>query len=161
MLKKISENIVDILKIMEEFERTISELYDSCSQNRSYDQEFWADMREAESKHARNLNRMMELISRKPEGFTLDPQFRSAAIRTAIAGLRWHIQRFEKNEMTEDKMLFIARDLEQTILENHYKKIVKTSDSEFQSLMNEIVLETVAHHAQLESKVQPLTLSRS
>ncbi len=161
MLQKVSENSLDVLKNMEAFEKGIAELYLTCSQTMSFDKEFWTDMGQAEIKHARNINRMMELISRRPESFSLNPHFKSAAIKTAISGVRWHMNRLKKNELTEEKMLYVTRDLEQAILKNSYDNIVKTSDSEFQSLMNEIVSETVAHHDQLKSKIKPLTPSRS
>lgn len=118
-------------------------------------------MREAEVKHTQNIERIKELISKRPESFTVNPQFKSAAIKTAISGLRWHIQRLEKNEMTEERMLHIARDIEQSILENDYRDVVKTNDAAFQMLMDEIVSDTVAHHDQLNKKISPLTTSRS
>jgi hypothetical protein len=161
MEKKVSENIFDVLKNMEAFERIVAALYLSCSQAGSFDKDFWTDMGEAEIKHALNLQRMMELISKKPESFELNSHFRSAAIKTAMSGVQWHMDRLKKNGLTEEKMLYIARDLEQAILENSYNNIVKTSNPEFQSLMNEIVSETAAHHDQLERRMNPLTPSRS
>jgi hypothetical protein len=161
MLKKVSENIVDILNIMEEFERTVSEVYKSCGQIWPHDKEFWADMGEAEVKHAQHINRMKELILKRPESFILNAQFKSAAIKTAISGLRWHIQRLAKNELTEERMLYIARDTEQSILETGYKDAVRTSDAAFQTLMDEIVSDTVAHRAQLSKRIGPLTPVRS
>jgi rubrerythrin len=161
MEKKVSENIFDVLKNMEVFERTVAELYLSCSQTGSFDKDFWTDMGEAEIKHARNIQRMIELISQKPERFELNSHFRSAAIKTAISGIQWHMDRLKKNGTSEEKMLHIARDLEQAILEKSYNTAVKTSHSEFQSLMNEIVSDTVAHHDQLERKIKPLTTSQS
>jgi len=161
MQKKVSENILDVLKNMEAFERIVAELYLSCSQTGSFDKEFWTDMGQAEIKHARNINSMMELISKKPESFELNSHFRSAAIKTATSGIQWHMDRLKKNGVTEEKMLYIARDLEQAILENSYNNIVKTSNSEFQSLMSEIVSDTVVHHDQLERKIKPFIAFQS
>ena len=161
MQKKASESIFDVLKNMEVFEKTVAELYLSCSQAGSFDKEFWTDMGQAEIKHARNINRMIELISQKPESFELNSHFKSAAIKTATSGIQWHMDRLRKDGMPEEKMLYVARDLERAILENRYKDIIKTNDSAFQSLMNEIVSDTLAHHNQLERKIEPLTTSRS
>jgi len=161
MEKKISENIFDVMKNVEAFERIVAELYLSCSQTGSFDKQFWTDMGQAEIKHASHVNRMIELISRKPESFELNSHFKSAAIKTAMSGIQWHMDRLKKNGLTEEKMFYIARDLEQAILENSYNNIVRTSNPEFQSLMNEIVSETVAHHDQLERKITPPMPSRS
>jgi hypothetical protein len=51
-------------------------------------------------------------------------------------------------------MLFISRDIEQSFLENRYGEIVKTNDTEFQSLMNEILLDTLAHREFLNDKIK-------
>ena len=161
MEKKVSENIFDVLKNMEALERAVADLYLLCSQTGLFAKEFWADMGQAEIKHARIVSRMTELISKKPESFELNSQFKSAAIKTATSGIKWHMDRLKKNGMTEEKMLYIARDLELAVLENCYNRIVKTSNSEFHSLMGEIVSDTVAHHDQLERRIKPLTPSRS
>jgi hypothetical protein len=161
MEKKVSENIFDVLKNMEALERSVADLYLLCSQTGLFDKEFWANMGQSEIKHARIVSRMMELVSKTPGSFELNSQFKSAAIKTATSGIKWHMDRLKKNGMTEDKMLYIARDLELAVLENCYKSIVKTSSSEFHSLMDEIVSDTVTHHDQLERKIKPLTPSRS
>lgn len=161
MEKKVSENIFDVLKSMEALERTVADLYLLCSQTGLFDKEFWATMGQAEIKHARIVSRMMELISEKTGSFELNSQFKSAAIKTATSGIQWHMDRLKKNAMTEEKMLYIARDLEQAVLENCYNSIVKTDNSEFHSLMGEIVSDTVTHHDQLERKIKPLTPARS
>jgi hypothetical protein len=51
-------------------------------------------------------------------------------------------------------MLFISRDIEQSILESRYGEIVKSSDVEFQSLMKEIESETLAHREFLNDKIK-------
>ncbi len=161
MEKKVSENIFDVLKNMEALESAVADLYLLCSQTGVFDREFWANMGQSEIKHAQIVGRMMELVSKKPEGFELNSQFKSAAIKTATSGIRWHMDRLKNNGMTEDKMLYIARDLELAVLENCYKSIVKTDNSEFHSLMEEIVSDTVTHHDQLERKIKPPTSARS
>jgi hypothetical protein len=154
MFKKVSENIHDVLKTMEELEKMIEELYMTCSQIWSFDNGFWTHMELAERKHARNMNKMIKMISEKPESFVLNPQFKSAAIKTAFAGIKWHIQRLKKNEIAREKMLYISRDIEQSLLEKNYNKVVRTNDAAFESLMNEIVSDTAAHHDQLNKKIE-------
>lgn len=154
MQKKVSENILDVLKTMEQYERKIAELYLTCQQIWLVDKEFWTDMTRAEMKHAQNMNRMVEIISEKPESFTLNPQFRSTAAKTAFGGIEWQIQRLRKKEITKGKMFYIARDVEQSLIESKYNEITETSSIEFQSLMDEIVSDTIAHRDQLNKKIE-------
>jgi hypothetical protein len=70
-----------------------------------------------------------------------------------MSGIQWNIQRLRKREITEQNMLFIARDLERSILENQYAQIIKGDNSGFQALMKEIVSDTVDHHAFLIQKI--------
>jgi hypothetical protein len=55
-------------------------------------------------------------------------------------------------------MLFIARDLERSILENSYGQMLKSDDPGFQALVNEIVSDTVDHHAYLVQKIDEMSL---
>jgi hypothetical protein len=50
-------------------------------------------------------------------------------------------------------MLFIARDLEQSILESSYSDVIKTSDTEFQTLIKEVLSDTVGHRERLDKKI--------
>jgi hypothetical protein len=62
------------------------------------------------------------------------------------------LQRLKDKEIIERNMLFISRDIEQSILEKHYGEIVRSNNVEFQSLMNEILSDTLAHREFLNDK---------
>ena len=114
-------------------------------------------MERAETKHAGIVNRIKKIISEKPDKFVLGRLFKVPAIQTMISGIQWNIQRLRKREITEQNMLFIARDLERSILENQYAQIIKGDDSGFQALMNEIVSDTVDHHEYLIQKISEVS----
>jgi hypothetical protein len=156
MIQKFSPNLVTILKSMADFELAAAELYRTCSQVWDVDKEFWADMQQAELKHAKNVNRMTDIVSAKPGDYTTGHMFNPAAVQTSISGINGNIQRLVKREIARKNMLFIARDLEQSMLERNYAEIVKTNDPEFQSLVKEILSDTVSHREQLNRKIREM-----
>ena len=156
MIQKSSTNLIGILKNLADFELAAAELYQTCSQIWADDKEFWTDMQRAELKHSGNINRMTHIVSAKPGDYTPGHVFTPAAVQTSISGIKGNIQRLVKREIARRNMFFIARDLEQSMLEKNYAEIVKTNDAEFQSLVNEILSETVSHREQLNKKIREM-----
>ena len=118
MLKRDLEALLDILKKLEEHELMVAELYQTCSKIWLEDKEFWTNMEQAELKHAQSINRMRDLIGIKPERVEWGHPFKPAALQTAMSGIRLDLQRLRRREIARDRMLFIARDIEQSIIEN-------------------------------------------
>jgi hypothetical protein len=156
MIQERSPNLISILKSMADFEMATAELYQTCSQVWDLDKEFWVDMQQAELKHSKNINRMADIVCSKPGDFTPGHVFTPAAVQTSIAGVKGNIQRLLKKEIARKNMFFIARDIEQSMLERSYAEIVKTTDSEFKSLVNEILSDTVSHREQLNRKIREM-----
>jgi hypothetical protein len=156
MIQKSSPNLVSILKNLADFELATAELYRTCSQIWEGDKEFWSDMQQAEVKHSRNINRMTDIVSSKPGDYTPGHIFPPAAVQTSISGIKGNIQRLVTREIARKNMFFIARDIEQSMLERNYAEIVKTNDAEFQSLVNEILSDTVSHREQLNRKIREM-----
>ena len=153
MLQKGAGNLSEVLKSMVQFELTVAELYRTCGQTRGTDREFWSEMERAEMRHAQNIKKMSQIISSKPEAFEVGRSFKSGAIQTVILGIKSNIERIKRKELTEKKMLFIGRDIEHSILESNYGEIVKTNEAEFESLLREIVSDTIEHREYLDIKI--------
>jgi hypothetical protein len=115
------------------------------------------DMEKAEFKHADNLDRMNQIISERPENFELGRSFSPIAIKTFLSGIKSIIQGLKEKKIDEIKILFLARDIEQSYLENKYVEITKTEDNEFKSLMREIHSDTVFHRDYLNNKIREFT----
>ena len=156
MIQKSSPNLIRILKSLADFELATAELYGTCSRIWEDDKEFWTDMQRAEVKHSRNISRMTDIVSSKPGDCTPGHVFTPAAVQTSISGVKANIQRLAKREIARKNMFFIARDIEQSMLEKNYSEIVKTNDAEFQSLVNEILSDTVSHREQLNKKISEM-----
>jgi hypothetical protein len=158
MMQQELTTLLGLLNVMEEFELKLAELYQACAETWMKDERFWRNMERAEIKHAGIINRVKKIVSEKPDRFALGRLFKVPAIQTMMSGIQWNIQRLRKREITEQNMLFIARDLERSILENSYGQMLRSDDPGFQALVNEIVSDTVDHHAYLAQKIDEMSL---
>jgi hypothetical protein len=147
-------NLQVVLNGMAEYELALAELYLTCSQIWPDNKYFWILMERGEVKHAHYISKITEMVKEKPEVFELGRPFKPETIQVSISGVRWNLRRLKNKEITERNMLFISRDIEQSLLESQYGEIVKTNDTEFQSLMNEILLDTLAHREFLNDKIK-------
>lgn len=153
MRQKDFENLSEALRTMGELELTVAEFYQTCGERWTEHKSFWMDMEFAELKHADNVERMGMILSERPGKFEMGCFITPTAIRTFIAGIRSNIERLRREEIDEKKVLFLGVDLEQSFLESKYAEIVKTSDTEFQSLMRGINAETMFHREYLNRKL--------
>lgn len=146
------KGILELLTAMAETELIISKFYEACSELSQETLAFWDGISKAEIKHSENIRKMIDVISTKPERFEKGRPFSIFAIKTFNDGVKNHINRLKNGEVEQNKCFFIARDIEQSLLENRYGEIVKTDDIEFKTLIGEIVSETEEHKTILEHK---------
>jgi len=147
------EKISTVLKSMIQYELNLSDFYKQCADTWKEDQAFWQNLARAEVGHAENIQRMQEIIVKKPEKFELGRPFNPMALNTAIAGLKDITGRLASGAFSVEKILFTARDIEQSILESRYAEIVKTTDLEYETMMNGILSDTSAHKRVIQEKI--------
>jgi hypothetical protein len=97
---------------------------------------------------------MIRISSEKPEKFKLGHPFKRPAVQTFISGVKSNIEKLRNRKLPKDKVLFIARDMEESILESKYMEIIRTEEPEFQTLMKQILSDTVTHKGWLNEKTR-------
>lgn len=150
------QNLSGVMKMMAETERLIAELYRTCAEIWVEDGDFWRETAAAEERHAHNIETMAGIMAARPERFELGRLFNPMAIKTIKTGLEGNLERLKKGDITREKMLHLARDIEASVIEKSYNDIVRTKDLEFQTLVREIVDETVSHRNKFEERVRAL-----
>jgi len=153
-MEKDFKTILDALKVMKEMELTMAELYRTCQSLWPEDDAFWRNLEQAEIRHAETVERMISILSQRPDDFGPHRLFKPAAVRTSISGVRGDIEKLKRGEIPKNKMLFIARDLEQSVIESKYFEIVKGQDVEFQDLVEELKIDTTAHRNELNKRIE-------
>ncbi|MCG6535492.1 MAG: hypothetical protein L7F78_12565 [Syntrophales bacterium LBB04] len=150
------EKITKVLASMTQFELALSDFYKQCADVWPDDQTFWQNLARAEVRHAENIQKMREIITDKQERFEAGRLFNVIALDTAMAGLKDNNSRLTAKIFTREKMLIMARDIENSILESHYAEIVKTVDIEYQTLMKGIISQTYEHRKIIQEKIDKI-----
>ena len=157
MLNKVSlDNILKVLESMIQYEMSLSELYDACAEVSKEEEALWRNLSQVEIYHANNIRKMIVILSEKHERFEAGRSFNLAALNTALAGVRDTTQRILRGELSHERMLILARDFEQSVLESYYAEIVKTTDVEYQTLMKNILTQTQEHKKVIQKAIDDL-----
>ena len=132
------KGILDTLVQMKETEQVVSEFYALCADTWPVDLQFWTELSKEELEHENNIATMYQIVSDKPEHFEKGRPFNIFAVQTMITGIRNNIEKLKKGEIREDNAILIARDIEQSFIEFRYSEIVKTTDIEYNTLVQKI-----------------------
>jgi len=150
------QNLLAVMTMMAETERLIADFYGTCADLWEEDREFWLSIVAEEEKHAANLDRMARIVAARPERFEIGRPFNQAAIRTVTAGIESQLKRLKEDRVARERLLYMARDTEASVMEKFYGEIVRTSDVEYLTLLKEITQETLDHKRGIEERIQAL-----
>jgi rubrerythrin len=153
---EILQNLIDVMKLMAAAELYIADFYRNCAEIYEEDRAFWLAIVAEEAKHAKNIERMTQIIALKPERFEIGRPFNQTAIRTIMTGIEGHLKRLKEGPITRDRLMLMARDIESSVMEKYYDEVVRTTDVEYLSLMNEVTKETRDHRHSIEQRIQAL-----
>ncbi len=153
MISKDLALVLDVLKALEEAELAVGELYRTCAHVWEEDKVFWLKIEAEEMKHARGINKLADILHNKTEQFEVGRSFNPVAINTFIKGIQANIKRLQSGGIPKNNMLFIARDIEQSIIEFRYAEVVKTNDVQYNTLVEKIVSDTVSHKTRIDEKI--------
>ncbi len=150
------ERIIKVLESMIQYELNLSDFYKQCADIWTEDQAFWENLVYAEVRHAENIQKMREIIIKKQESFEVGRPFNLIALNTALTGLKEIVKRIAQGVFSHEKILVLARDIEQSVLESHYAEIVKTADIEYQTLMKNILSQTYEHRMMIQKRLDEI-----
>lgn len=154
MLPEQAAGMSKALETMAELELTISEFYKCAGDLWKEDSGFWTGLAQVEVFHAESMKMIISIISRKPQEFESGRPVNTAAINTAISGVKRNIEKLKNGQLNRKQVLFIARDIEQSLLESRYAEILKTKDAECLKLISEIESQTDSHKKLLIKKIE-------
>jgi hypothetical protein len=140
--------VLDVLPVMHEMtklERALAELYRACGERFAEDQEFWTAIEQQEEIHAQVIERLAEVISAHPDQFRVGRQFKATAVRTIMSGIANYTEQVQRGQLPKQRAVFVARDIENSLLEASYSSIVSTDNVEFRQAMDLIAKDTLAH----------------
>lgn len=149
------EKILEILKIMKETELWAAKYYDSClilcPDN---EKDFFSKLSAEENKHFKYLSAITTSFLKNPGHFELNEAFDTPSAKKIIASVKDSIRRIQNWELKYAELLKIADELENSIIEHDYDKVLKTEQQEHRNLLNEISKDTFRHRKLIEEKIQ-------
>lgn len=154
MLENKLYQIVDLLKVLAEAEKEVAALYQVCREKFPGDNDFWNNLINAELKHEKNLKKMLDILLKKADLFKMGRPLNIQGIKTFIYGIKENGRRVIEGELKNDKIYYIIKDIEMSIIENKLNEIVETNDIEYLQLANEIVMETQMHKMIIDRKIE-------
>jgi hypothetical protein len=80
MMQHDLTTLLDLLKLMEEFELKMAGLYRTCAELWLGAERFWRNMKRVETKHAGIVNRIKKIVSERPDKFVLGRLFKVPAV---------------------------------------------------------------------------------
>jgi hypothetical protein len=141
------------MAMMAELELKVSEFYRECGDQWPQDKEFGSALEKDEIAHSGSLRKMAEMFSARPERFEANRPYNPASISLTMAGVQSHLQKLKQKQIQAGNILFVARDLEQSLLETKPGEVLKTNDGECATILREIPSQTQGHRRRLEKRI--------
>ncbi len=160
MEEKRLKDLLEVLNSMKELELLMAEFYRVVGANWKDEAEFFERLQFEEIKHSKNIDTLIEIVSKNPGIFTVGRSFSKIAVNTVSSGINESIQKVKEGIVNKEKMLFIARDLENSLIESRFFEIVRTDNLDYLNLIGNIATETKAHREFIENKIREIKRSR-
>lgn len=134
-------------------ELALAELYQACSEQFPQDKNFWLAIRHQEELHAKLIKQLAGLVESHPEEFNFGRPFNSVAIKTTLSSVKNYTESVRKGMLERKRALYMARDIENSVLEANYGEIVSTDNIEFKKIIDRIKHDTLTHKNLFAAKV--------
>lgn len=146
-----------VLEALGGLELLVAELYAGFAEAFPEDAALWRDLVRDERDHAAAAAALRDMVGRC--GGRVDPSKANLAVlATYRKGLEDQAARLRKGGIARKAALFIARDLERTLIERRFYDVVACDDAAFGSVRDGIQDATGTHFGKLESYIEKLGL---
>lgn len=145
MTTRTVQDVLPVLHDMAGLETALAALYAACGERFAEDRDFWEGIRRQEERHAQVVERLAALVTTHPDQFQVGRTFNSVAIRTIRANIESYTAKVREGQLARERAFFVARDIENSVLETNYAEAVRTDNLQFRQAMARLDQETQAH----------------
>jgi hypothetical protein len=156
MNNQLMQNTLLVLTNLEQLEKTVSLLYQIAAQQWPADADLWNNMAGDETKHSEYIKSLAGMLAKNPDNFNINRPINIVAINSSVSWINKNIADIKSGSFNNSKMFFLARDIEQSILESKYSEFLKTNDVEYNELVKLIIRETVVHKKMIDDRIANL-----
>lgn len=145
-----------VFDAMRQLELAIARMYALCADAWPIERGFWADLEAAEIRHARYIEEIQKMVVDNPEGFESGRVFNEAAILTNVRHVESICQKLKSGTLSREQFLFMARDVEKSLMEDKYMETVKTNNLKYRESFGRLQTDTAQHKKTMEEKIAAL-----
>jgi rubrerythrin len=148
------ESVMDVMRLMIDAEKTVSDFYHACSERFCQDEDFWKELEHEETVHAEMLSRIVRTVQKKPEEFQLGKASSIPVVNSFIEGVKGDLHRVRGGQMDEDAAIFKAFHIESTFIEQKYAEAIATENRKYLRVLNELRSESGDHKAKIAKRMK-------
>jgi rubrerythrin len=150
--------ILEVLKAISELEMALAEFYQFCSGFREREKEFWLGLMEDEHKHASTVQKMAQMLTEGESLAVSNTSFNVSPVHSLKNFIAKSMKRLQTYQISSDfkNLLSIAWNIEYSISEMKYGDLFSIAEQEYETLMQTIVSETVAHRGKLGLEISAM-----
>lgn len=152
MLSDLNDAMAN-LGFLADAEEQISKFYGLCAGAMPKEADLWNSLAGQELQHAENARKMLGRITGNPEAYKPGVSFSTVTIRMFAAGMQSLAERIQKKQIPYGELFAIALEIEDSVVEVNYGKIVKTEDAIFNMLARQNDSESVEHKSAIFSQM--------
>lgn len=147
---------LETLAHIERSEAAVGEYYRQCALHWPEAAAFWNAIAAEEDMHVLSVRQMAAMLTAAPQKFRQGRSINPVAIKTFIRGVEEHKSRVAAGELDQKRALFIAIDIEKSLLENRFYEILQADTDEFGKLIARITAETRGHFSRMQAEAVKL-----
>jgi hypothetical protein len=141
-----------ILDELRDIELAVSELYRRFAAVFAADRIFWQDLAQDEESHASLASELKATLLKNGSPFEV-VKLNSAVLGTIRQGIDQQLRRLQRGEISRRAALFIAKDLEKTLIEHSFYESVRSEKPDYRVVQEKIRRETEGHREKLENYI--------
>ena len=140
---------LEALGVLAAHEAAMADFYSALAARFPERTDLFSTLASAERDHARRITDFAALVSAGK--VRADPsRFPAAALFASLDYIREEVGRAEAPGMTLSEALFVAHELEETLIESRYYEVVEGDSAELKELVERLSRELAEHRAVLE-----------
>ena len=143
---------LQVLALLGEIELLVADLYRGFAGAFPEDRALWEAMAAEEEVHAALVESLRRFAGPEAMPFA-SGKINLASLGTYKKGLEYHMGRLRQGGLNRRSALFIARDLEKTLVERAFYEFVESDDPEIRAIRGRIEGETEGHLGRLEEHI--------
>jgi len=156
-----AEQLREIITAMMGLETALAEFYKTCRDTWPLDKNFWNKISFQETGHAEMLDNIRQILSLNPGLFSANREVSVKSIEFTTNEVKDATVRIKSGKISEERVFFMARGLEQCVLDSKPYEFIGTMEGTSTHILAEIARQTEEHRDAINKKIEEKHLVES